>query len=83
MSRLLKLYQKALGSPANFRFSDLVSLLRGAGYEFEKQKGSHQFFRHPLTKDKVNVQDDHGEAKPYQVRQVVAKIREFDLLEEE
>ena len=37
--------------------------------------GSHAVFKTPWPGDpRVNIQNDHGKAKPYQVRQVLAAI---------
>ena len=80
MSGIQKLFRKAQRSPRNYAYSDLVTLLRGVGYEFERQKGSHAIFCHPVNGDVVNVQAVGSQAKPYQVRQVVAKIEELGLL---
>jgi hypothetical protein len=40
-----------------------------------RQSGSHLVFRTPWPGDpRVNIQDRHGKAKPYQVKQVLAAI---------
>jgi len=41
-----------------------------------RQRGSsHRVYRMPWAGDpRVNIQDDHGRAKPYQVKQVLAAI---------
>jgi hypothetical protein len=39
------------------------------------QSGSHLIFKTPSPGDpRVNIQDRHGKAKPYQVKQVLAAI---------
>jgi len=70
MDRLEKLIAAARQSPRNVRFSDLVAIVKGIGYVHKRTNGSHQiFFRANSTT--INIQDDHGKAKPYQVRQVL------------
>ena len=81
MSRLEKLLTRAKDSPNNFSFADLCTLLRQAGYEHVRSKGSHRFFRHPSTGDIVNIQPKQGKAKPSQVRDVVSKIEDLILPE--
>ena len=40
-----------------------------------RQSGSHLVFKTPWTGDpRVNIQDHHGKAKAYQVKQVLAPI---------
>jgi hypothetical protein len=42
---------------------------------FEKRvKGSHHVFRRPGVEEMINLQRDHGNAKPYQVKQVRSAI---------
>lgn len=41
--------------------------------------GSHRVYRTPWQGDpRVNIQNRHGEAKPYQVRQVLAAIARLE-----
>ena len=63
----------------NVRFSDLVSLIEALGFGLDRVNGSHHIFRHPAVQELVNLQDVRGEAKPYQVRQVVELIEAYGL----
>ena len=63
---------------ANIRFDDLVSLLRGLGFEL-RIRGSHHIFRKVGVEEKLNLQRDGSHAKPYQVRQVRATILKYHL----
>ena len=57
-------------SDAAIRFDDLCSLLESLGFE-KRVKGSHHLFRMAGIEEKINLQRDGGQAKPYQVKQVV------------
>ena len=58
-------------NPKNVRFNDLCEHYFGA----PRQTGSHLIFRMPWPGDpRVNIQDDGGMAKPYQVRQVLKAV---------
>jgi hypothetical protein len=47
-------------------------------------RGSHRVFAHPDVAELVNLQVERGQAKRYQVRQVVGLVRRYNLsLEEE
>lgn len=71
------------GDVANVRFRDLTALLRAMGFELVRVSGSHHIFAHAALPDLVNVQDVGGQAKPYQVRQVIALARRYALDVEE
>ena len=63
------------GQPQGVRFADLYKVCE---HHFGKprQRGtSHAVFKMPWPGDpRVNIQDDKGKAKPYQVRQVLEAI---------
>lgn len=62
-------------NPAGIRFADLAKVCRHYVGEPRRRSGSHQVFRTPWHGDpRVDIQDDHGHAKAYQVRQVVAAV---------
>ena len=52
-----KLLQKAINSPANLRFGDLVTLARAAGFKLERITGSHHIFAHPRVFEQLNLQN--------------------------
>ncbi|MCL6422880.1 toxin HicA [Brachybacterium sp. JHP9] len=66
-------------SPGGVRFVDLV---RVCDYYFgeSRQRGtSHRVYRMPWVGDpRVNIQDDHGMAKAYQVKQVLAALAKLE-----
>lgn len=63
-------------NPNNVRFADLCKI---CGHYFGKarQKGtSHRTYKMPWQGDpRVNIQNDKGKAKDYQVRQVIKAIK--------
>ena len=76
-----KLIAGMRANPTSVRFADLAK--EGQHYFGEaRQSGSpHRLYRTPWPGDpRVNIQDDHGKAKAYQVRQVLAAI---DMLQEQ
>lgn len=62
-------------NPAGVRFADLVKIC-DEYFGQPRQKGtSHRVYRMPWSGDpRVNIQNDKGMAKPYQVRQVIRAI---------
>lgn len=69
-----KLLEQAINNPKGVRFNDLVSLVVAFGFEFERQRGSHHIYRHPVKRVQLNLQSEKGMAKPYQVRQFIQAI---------
>ena len=81
--RTKRLFDKATQSPNNYSLSDMTALLRGLGFQFERQKGSHMIFSHPGDRRLINIQEmSGGQVKPYQVKQALSRIEELGLLEE-
>ena len=65
-------------SDAAIRFQDLCTLLESLGFE-KRVKGSHQVFRKSGIEEKINLQRDGSNAKPYQVKQVRTVILKYRL----
>jgi len=63
---------------ANIRFDDLRRLLRDFGFT-ERIRGSHHIFSRAGIDEIINLQPKNGKAKVYQVRQVRALIRHYQL----
>jgi len=59
-------------------FDDLCQLLRSLGFEM-RVRGSHHLFRRAGVEEKINLQREGHEAKPYQVKQVRALILRYGL----
>ena len=79
-----KILQKVLSGSKNIRFEEFVALLEGFGFTLERIKGSHYLFTHPRIQRSFPIQSDRGKAKPYQVRQLLQLIEQYDLeLEQE
>ena len=78
-----KLLQKALSSPKNVRFSEMVTLAEAFGFRLSRVKGSHHIFVHPQVRELVNLQDVEGKAKPYQIRQFLRLVERYNLTMED
>ena len=86
MSRKLKLLEKAWNNSNGLTFDELCRLAEYAGYGFERQRGtSHRVHKNPSIQDKLyqllNIQrGKNGEAKQYQVKQLLEMIEKYDLM---
>ena len=70
--------------PANIRFADLKRICE-AHFGKPRQMGtSHLIFKTPWQGDpRINIQEDKGEAKAYQVRQVLLAIDKLEGMQNE
>lgn len=63
---------------ANLRFSELAKVCDRFFGKPRQEGTSHRVYRTPWPGDpRVNIQDDNGQAKPYQVLQVIKAIEKL------
>jgi predicted RNA binding protein YcfA (HicA-like mRNA interferase family) len=74
-----KLLEKILAGSKNIRFDDFVGLVRAFGFEESRVRGSHHIFEHPEVREILNLQQWNGQVKPYQVRQFLQLVEQYDL----
>jgi hypothetical protein len=64
--------------PTNVRFSDLKKICEEYFGKPRQSGTSHAVFKTPWVGDpRINIQDDKGKAKAYQVRQVLLAIEKL------
>ncbi|MBL8932052.1 MAG: toxin HicA [Kineosporiaceae bacterium] len=81
MASVAKILEAMRANPKGIRYDELVKVCQHYFGPARTGGGSHAVFKTPWPGDpRVNIQNDHGKAKAYQVRQVLAAI---DKLEEE
>lgn len=62
-------------NPKGVRYRDLCKICDHYFGNARQAGGSHRIYKTPWVGDpRVNIQDDHGMAKAYQVRQVLKAI---------
>ncbi len=74
-----KLLEKALTGSKNMRFDQMVELIEAFGFHLSRISGSHHIFVHPQVPQLVNIQNAKGKVKPYQVRQFLLLVEQYDL----
>ncbi len=74
-----KILEKVLASAANVAFSDMRKLVESFGFRLTRVNGSHHIFVHSIVPELVNLQEIQGKAKPYQVRQFLKLVEEYNL----
>jgi predicted RNA binding protein YcfA (HicA-like mRNA interferase family) len=78
-----KVLEKILAGSKNIRFSEMMELVKGFGFELSRTDGSHHIFIKSDIPELVNLQNVKGQVKPYQVRQFLKLVEKYDLKLEE
>ena len=74
-----KILKKILDGSKNIKFSDIVNLIEGFGFQLSRTDGSHHIFSRPDIPELVNIQSVKGQVKPYQIRQFLKLVEKYDL----
>ncbi len=77
MKEIEKIVEQMRENPKNVKFDDLCKV---CDYYFgnSRTRGSHRIYKTPWQGDpRINIQDDDGKAKAYQVRQVIQAIEKM------
>ena len=74
-----KTLEAALAGSKNIRFADMVRLVESFGFRQSRVKGSHHIYTHDDVRELVNLQEVGGQAKPYQIRQFLKLVEEYNL----
>ncbi len=78
MSNVHTILKKMRESPQNIRFEDLMKVCEYYFGPPREKASSHHVYKTPWAGDpRVNIQNNKGKAKIYQVRQVTVAIDKF------
>jgi hypothetical protein len=84
MVRVDRVEARMRETTTNIAYNDLHRVCRHYFGQPRQQSGSHAVFKTPWQGDpRVNIQNANGQAKPYQVKQVLAAIDKLNQTEEE
>ena len=67
------------GRMQNVAFGDAERLVIALGFSEVRTRGDHHIYAHPAADALLNLQPYRGEAKPYQLRQLLDLIERYDL----
>jgi hypothetical protein len=80
MARIEEIVAEMRKNPKGVRFGDLCRVCDFYFGAARQDSSSHRVYKTPWPGDpRVNVQDDHGIAKAYQVRQVLKAIERLEV----
>ncbi len=74
-----KLLDKLFSGSRNIRFEETTRAAECFGFQLVRVNGSHHIFQHREITELVNLQNVKGQAKPYQVRQLLRLVEKYDL----
>jgi hypothetical protein len=84
MTITMKILDQMRREPANVRFADLEKVCTSFFGKPRQTGSSHRVFKTPWIGDpRINIQDDKGKAKTYQVRQVLLAIEKLENIRHE
>ena len=79
MVTIAEILQRMQRKPQSIRFADLCRVCDEFFGEPRQRRTSHRIYRTPWQGDpRVNIQNNKGMAKAYQVRQVLRAIERFN-----
>ena len=74
-----KLLARIINNPRAVRFFELVVIVETFGFRRRRVRASHHIFTHESVPELVNLQEVHGQAKPYQIGQFLKIVERYDL----
>jgi predicted RNA binding protein YcfA (HicA-like mRNA interferase family) len=74
-----KFLARVINNRKNVRYGDFVSLVEAFGYEYVRSNGSHNIYEHKDAPEVLNIQNQNGEAKPYQIKQFLDFVEIYNL----
>lgn len=83
MSRLRKLYERALRNPGSVRFDELDRLLRRWGFRRRQPGGGSSHYVYTLREITLTVVRHGGAVKPVYVRRVMEVLEKLGFPEED
>jgi len=80
MMNLTEIVGKMRSNPSGVRFADLCKVCDHYFGQARQSSGSHRVYKTPWIGDpRVNIQNSNGQAKAYQVRQVLKAIERLEV----
>lgn len=80
MANLIEILEKMRSNPAGIHFADLCKVCDHYFGQARHSSGSHRVYKTPWIGDpRVNIQNSKGQAKAYQVKQVLKAIERLEV----
>ena len=80
MAAIIEILERMRNNPSGVRFTDLCKVCEHYFGQARQSSGSHRVYKTPWIGDpRVNVQNEKGRAKAYQVKQVLKAIERLEV----
>ena len=80
MTNIDEIIARMMQNPKGIRFSDLCKVCDHFFGEPRQSSGSHRVYKTPWQGDpRINIQNDKGKAKSYQVKQVLLALGKLEV----
>jgi predicted RNA binding protein YcfA (HicA-like mRNA interferase family) len=79
MTQKQKLLRKLLTGSNNIAFNDMVAIVEAFGFQLSRVNGSHHIFENAAISEQLNLQNKKGKAKPYQIKQFLQLVEQYNL----
>ena len=80
MTKIVKILDRMKTNPAGIRFSELQKVCEHYFGKPRPSSGSHCIYKTPWAGDpRVNIQNDKGKGKPYQIKQILLAIEKLEV----
>lgn len=77
-----EVYQQLKDNPKNVRFTEICRAAELFGFTFRGGQGSHRIYKRERVIKLLDFQNVKGKVKPYQVKQLLKVIDDYNLLKE-
>ena len=74
-----KLLQQILSGKKSIPFHEFIKLAEAFGFVLDRVKGSHHIFKRDGVIEFLNIQNYKGEAKFYQIKQLLELVERYGL----
>jgi len=74
-----KLFSRIINNQKNVQYNDLVAIVEAFGFFCARKEGSHRIYKNPKIVEFINLQNENGKAKPYQIKQFLALVEKYTL----
>ncbi len=75
-----KFYKKIRNNQKNVKFDDIVNFLEYLEFKRISKGSSHEIYKRNGVPERVNIQENKGEVKPYQVKQILRIVDTYKLV---
>ena len=78
-----KQLSKIMNNQKNVLFNDFIIVVEAFGFNSTRREGSHRIFKNTNVAELINLQNENGKAKPYQIKQFLSLVEKYKLKLEE